>query len=654
MRASTGRRTAGARLPVLCDFESVSRADLKAVGGRRYWAHASTVALCVCWHDTRSGNGGVWLPGERWPHKGRTLGWHNGTHFDRFGAERYELCEPGADFVDTANLARKAGLPGALDALGTRLCGIPKDKAGSRFTRGLSTCRRPAGKGPEAISPADWKRLTKAEKAELGVQKERTAADLFRVVEYCENDVEIMAASWPEISPWLDSDWAAESADLAINDRGIGFDRELAAALLDCDAECADGVIRSVARKLGWKRREVREVAKSPQQFCLATGAPNAQAETVALMDHPIARARIALATIARGKLTTGLTRCCDDGRLRDVLQYYAAHTGRWGGKGMQLQNLPRPASEFKKWGDRERDALIARALARDGLTYAEVEFLIRPTLHAAPGKTFVVRDFSGVEARGLAWIAGDTRALEVFASGRDPYLVMAADIFGVSYESLSKDDPRRQAGKIGELACGYGMGWRHLGETALKWGIDLYDLGVDPKRVVDVWRAKHAPIVRFWKAVEDAFVRAMLGEACTVSCFRFLPTSSGSDVAIEFPSGRLIVYRDVRIRRHPKHGRPSISFLGTRGRTFTYGGSLVENITQALCRDFMAAAMVSAEQAGLGVVLTVHDELVCEVDRRAARDAEHELQRITTSVPDWGEGMPLDATGFTSRRYQK
>src|SRR5512142_204134 len=140
--------------PVLIDFESVSRADLKVVGGRNYWEHPSTQPLCCAWYDTSTGDFGQWHPGEQWPHAGRVLGAHNMTMFDRFGCEALGWIERGEhNYIDTSELARMQGLPGALDAMAQRWLGRPKDKVGSKLTKSLSTVRRPTGKnGAPAIS----------------------------------------------------------------------------------------------------------------------------------------------------------------------------------------------------------------------------------------------------------------------------------------------------------------------------------------------------------------------------------------------------------------------------------------------------------------------------------------------------------------------
>lgn len=667
------------RPPILLDFESRSRCDLKKHGGRLYWEHPSTEALCCVLHDVATDTRAVWLPGDPCPvEPGDVLAAHNWRGFDRFAAHRVWGWPLDAEAIDTAELARRAGLPGSLDELGKRWLGRDKDMAASRFTVGLSTCRRPtkktAHRAPlgEEITPAEWSRLSAARKRELGVLPEVTPEALERVIAYCESDVEIMVHGWPLLEPWLDAGHENEvlRVDGAINDRGIGFDSELARRLLEEDARNARRVLVQVGREIGMPADRVRAIASSPEQFCKFTGAANAQKETVEeiVVNWPrrgdehgrraaaIGRARQALASIARGKLEAGLNRVSPDGRLRDTHRYYGAHTGRWSHRGMQLGNMPRPADRFDQWSAEDIDRLAAEVIAGRHADAEEIDLLLRACLVARPGYTFAVRDFSGVEARALAWCADDRKALQVFASGVSPYKVMAGVIFGCDPDEVSKGEARYSVGKIAELACGYGMGAAKFKWTAAKMGSSLDEIGVDAGEVVRAWRQLHAPIVRFWYAIEAAFAAAACGTAGRVDRFDFVPSEGGGptrDVAIFLPSGRPIVYNDVRISRDAR-GRPQLSYHGTKSREHTYGGKLTENVIQALCRDLLAAALVKCEDAGLDPVLDVHDEVVCEVPISVAAEGEAMLDEIMHDMPEWAEGFPVGAAGFVGRRYRK
>jgi DNA polymerase len=631
-------------VPVLIDFESRSRCDLKKRGGRNYWLDESTEALCAVYYDTDTQEVGAWVPGEPLPECIRwgTLAAHNAMGFDRFAIERVWGRLWSHDVIDTSELARRAGLPGALDALGTRWLGLPKDKAASKFTKGLS-------------------RASRAKKT-LGQLPEITPAVLERVLAYCASDVEIMAHGWEALAPWLEFEPDVSRVDRAVNDRGIAFDVQLAKRLLECDARNAERALDHAGTALQIEPEELRAIVRSPEQFVARTGVPNAQAETIdaLIADGPetdayfFAVARRALASIASGKLEAGLARVSPDGRLRDSHRYVGAHTWRWSGKGMQLQNMPRPSKRFEEWGDAEICRLADAVLA--GKHYAdqdEIDLLLRATLHAKRGHTLATCDFTGVEARGLAWAAGDGAAIEALTSGKDAYKIAASAIFGVEYDAVTK--AQRQVGKIAELALGYQGGVGALENMARGNGVDLAALGVDPLDTVNAWRDLHWPVVEFWREIENAFASAVRGEEARASVFTCTPSEDGSGVAIWLPSGRPIVYNETRFARQPGRKRPGLAFLGTKNFVeHTYGGKLTENVIQALCRELMAESLVKADDAGLDPVLHVHDEIVSEVPASAADEGLEYLTAIMLDLPEWAEGFPIGAAGHVGRRYRK
>ncbi len=657
--------------PILLDVESVSRCDLTVHGGRLYWEHPSTRALCVVMHDPRTGARDLWLPGDPAPAclEGRDLAAHNWTGFDRFATVRLGWRPLSyASGIDTSEAARLAGLPGSLDGLGKRWLGLEKDKASSEFVVRLSSCRRPAGVkrrgvwSSDRISPEEWRTFTATEKRERGVQPTITYDDVARTAYYCNSDVDIMAHGWPALEPFLDYEPEVRVVDRLVNDRGVAFDVQLARRLLEEDERNAAMVVDEVARELGLPAHVVREVAQSPEQFAEVTGLPNAQKATLDEYEGewmPLIRARRALASIARGKLEAGLARVSADGRLRDSHRYVGAHTWRWSGRGMQLQNIPRPEKRFEDWGDAEICAAAEAVLGGAHVDAATIDVLLRATVHARDGNELAVCDYSGVESRGTAWCAGDQGALDVFAAGLDPYKAAAVDVYGVPYEAITK--PQRQVGKVAVLALGYQGGHRAFEKMARQNGVSLE--GVDAPAVVAAWRRAHQPTVRFWYDLERAFVRAANGSAARCSVFECVPSDDGRDVAIFLPSGRPIVYPEVRLRRDER-GRPKVSFAPAKGgagtyvneagelRADLYGGKLTENVIQALCRDLMADALVSAERAGLAPVLHVHDEIVAEVPRGA--EGLDVLQRIMLHLPEWAQGFPIGAAGHYGRRYRK
>jgi DNA polymerase len=306
-------------------------------------------------------------------------------------------------------------------------------------------------------------------------------------------------------------------------------------------------------------------------------------------------------------------------------------------------------------------------------ITAEQINTLTRACLCASPGRMLAVVDYSQVEARANAWMAGDTAAVERFRKNIDPYIALAARLFGVPPDSIDKKDPRRKIGKAAELACGYGQGpggphnprkGKDYGKPygfygyGLKSGVNWERMAqatpaMTPKIVVDGWRELHSPIVKLWKDLERGFLMAYAGRDSVVGVGCQVQFSKWNHcVVCELPSGRPLVYHDVHVSRG-EYG-PSPSYMGGKGREHTYGGKLCENVIQAICRDFLAIALVQAEDEGLDPVLHVHDEIVCDVPASLAGACLHRLEQTMCDLPPWGEGMPIAAEGFLCERYRK
>lgn len=635
------------RIPgtALIDFESRSRCALKKRGGRNYWADPSTEAICAVLHDVERGRRYTWAPGDPPPVLGTAVA-HNGAMFDRFAAEKYGWRVD--TWLDSSHLAKRSGLPGALDELAQRRLGREKDKAGNRFTLALSRPSRAA--------------------ATRGAMPELTPAVRERVVQYCTNDVEVMVYAWPELEAWSDVDADVAAVDLAINDRGIALDSDLVRALQAQLVRLQGIAVRDAAGALGWSEADARRGARSVPIFRHATGLPNAQKETLAAAvaagnAHPLVSARAALASVVPGKLAAALQFVNPDGRVRDSHLYYGGHTGRWSSKGIQLHNLPRVSFEkactgrFDGWAMQDYiEALADYALDGGALTAREVSGLLRSVLVASPGCELQVLDYSGIEARVTAWAAGDEAALEVFAAydtgtGPDPYCVAASGIFG--YPVSKKENPEeRGLGKIAELGLGYQMGAPKFEATCAKASVDLAKMGLSAERVVASWRKLRRAVVQLWYACQRAFVRASEGRRSVVGPWVY-DSMGERDVVCVLPSGRPIVYRDVHVR-HGDRG-PSCSYQGRKKwREHVYGGMLVENAVQATCRDLLAQALVQLERDGLSPVLHVHDEAVCENAASVSAEALAEMRRVMSDAPEWAAGVPLAFDGFRGSRYRK
>jgi DNA polymerase len=661
-RTKTRRSSA----PVLVDFESRSRCNLKKRGGRLYWEDPSSEVICAVLHDTETGEAEAWVPGATPPRLAVAVA-HNATGFDRFAAA---ACGWSVDtWIDSAQLARRAGLPGALDQLGSRWLGTSKDKEGNKLTVGLSRPSRA--------------------KARLGQLPEHTPEVRERVLSYCASDVEILAESWDRLAPWADVEPDVAEVDCVVNDRGIYLDKDLVRALQKQFERQQDKAVRKAAKRLGWTPEETRACAMSPAKLCEATGLSNAQKGTLAEFDPDthdgtakqtrratvLIPVRKALASVVPGKLTAALTMCSPDNRLRDMFLYYGAHTGRWSGRGLQPHNLPRISFEddAKRVGwhvDEYIGALIDGAMTGADLTKHQVSGMLRSVLTATPGRTLCVLDYSGIEARGLAWAAGDDDAIEVFkrfdaGTGRDPYCIMASTLFG--FEVTKEHKPQRGLGKIAELMLQYGAGADAFTASCEKDGADLDALGISAEDVVTAYRTEaHPAIARLWKDCEKAFAAAVQGRAKRAGRWTYEPHPAadgrgGVDVWCVLPSGRPIVYTNATAKpgtRATKQGRSfkvlALSYQGRRFREHVYGGLLVENATQALCRDLLADALVRCEEAGLDPVGHVHDEGICEVDAPLGAEGLEAMREIMSDAPQWARGLPIRLDGFHSVHYRK
>lgn len=360
-------------------------------------------------------------------------------------------------------------------------------------------------------------------------------------------------------------------------------------------------------------------------------------------------------------KYNSMLAGICADGRFRGLFQFYGANrTGRWAGRLVQVQNLPKNKIE----GD---DLDLARCLVAEGdgemleLLYGNVpdtlSQLIRTAFIASPGNRLVIADAAAIEARIIAWLANEKWRLEVFATHGKIYEASAAQMFKVLFESIVKGMPNyvlRQKGKIAELALGYAGGVGALITMgALKMGL----LEEELQPLVNAWRAANPNIVRFWKAIESAAITAVAtGERQTVKPgIQFF--TKNSVLFIQLPSGRCLSYMRPKLKPG-KFGGDSLTYEGMNQTTKqwqredTYGGKLVENITQAIARDCLASAMLRIDKAGYPIVMHVHDEAVSDVPQDFGSLAEVE-QIMSESLP-WATGLPLGADGFESNYYKK
>lgn len=509
-------------------------------------------------------------------------------------------------YIDTAAIAAANGLPRSLDKLAKALGVDPKDSAGTRLINTFS-------------KPNRGKRIMPEDKPE--------AWEEFKA--YCIQDVRTLFQC-DQVLPDLRTEVERKLfyVDQRINDHGIRIDADLAALAVEQanvntarqreEITLLTGVVNpgSVQQLLAWFEEDgcpLPDLTKETVQ------------EYLGIVEDPIQRRvlelRQDLALAANKKYVSALASVCADGRIRGTLLYHGAHTGRWSGKGVQLQNLP--AASFTdaegEWDGAAEQAALDRLFSGEHVDAHTLKKLVRP-MFVGP---FTVADYSAIEARVLAWLAGEAWALRAFREGRDLY-VETAKRLGPQYT--------RKHGKVAVLALGYQGAVNSLRVMGAE--------GTDQELVtlVKAWRKANKNIVRFWYGMEDVFWDGgRLGRYIRIE-------QDGQDRHLILPSRRRLIYRAVRRSRDGK-----LSFHDPRGfRQDTYGGRLTENVTQAVARDLLAEALIRLDEAGIQVVAHVHDEIVAETE-----DSELVVKLMTES-PRWATGLPIRAEGFVTERYRK
>ena len=448
--------------------------------------------------------------------------------------------------------------------------------------------------------------------------------------------------------------------DQRINDRGIMVDRNLVNHAVACDLLYKETATarayeltglenpNSVSQLKLWlkeKGLEVDSLAKDTVKDLSMKAEGDVQ---------EVLKLRLATSKTSVKKYEAIDRSVCAENRVHGLLQFYGANrTGRWAGRLVQIHNLPQ---------NHLPDLELARALVSEG-RYEEVELfyestpnvlseLIRTAFVAKPGCRFIISDYSAIEARVLAWLAGEEWRLQVFETHGKIYEASASAMFHVPIEEITKTSPLRQKGKISELALGYGGAVGALTSMgALKMGLTEEEL----PGLVSTWRSANPHITAFWWAVDEATVTAVRDKKPSKVGRVSFEYKSGI-LFVTLPSGRKLSYVKPRMMLN-KFGREGLTYEGIGEskkwmRLETYGPKLVENIVQAASRDILAEAMLRLEKEGFDIVCHVHDEVVLEVPD--GKSSVEEVNEIMAVNPVWTEGLPLKAAGFESPFYKK
>lgn len=729
------------------DHESFSAADLKKCGSYAYAEHPTTEIMLTtyafddgpvyCYDATDGGP----MPRDlrralRMFAKGYTgddgprMVGANYLMFDRLLLREcwgYDITP--RNIIDTMVLAFRHALPGSLAAQ-CEVLGVSedlaKDKAGKALIQRFC---KPTPKNykvrryDSTTHPQEWKHF----------------------VGYGKSDITSMREVFYRIPTWGNSAFEDEvlAVDQLINDRGFYVDTALAEAAIAAVKKHKAELQAEAAEKWG---AGLTGAAFIPllQELAPAFDIPNAQKSTLndllADDDLPddartLIEMRLGASSTASTKYNPLLLGLSRDGRRRGCIQYGgASRTLRFAGKGFQPQNLARGYFSGDDLNNGIDMLLKGRAhwlYDVSKLTASTVRGCIVPT----PGNKLVVADYSNVEGRGLAWLAGEEEALATFRAGTDIYKVLASTMFKVSYDDVTKD--QRQIAKAAVLGLGYGGGVNAFLTFAKNLGLDLHKLADDmdgsfpdhiwaaarkgyeyariqeknkrgfagkkperpsydlPKKVwltcdsiKRMYREANPAIARFWRELDDGVMLAVKnpgkvywagapvrtnGDKAIKITRTFTRDDDGKKVPgwwlkLELPSGRVLSYPGVGISvekvideddAERQEYRERVRYMGQNQTTrqwqkiYTYGGKLAENVTQALCRDMLAFALVGVERAGWPIVLHVHDEIVTDVPNEPQYSAA-ELERLMCVLPDWAEGFPLAAEGQELERYAK
>jgi DNA polymerase bacteriophage-type len=594
--------------------------------------------------------------------------------FEWFALSKYLGWLPPDQWRDTMLHALYCGYPASLDAAG-RAMGLPEDK--KKLTTGKALIRYfcvPCK--PSNANGNRTRNLPKHDPAKWKLFKEYNGQDVVT-----EMEIDRRLSAFP-VPAFVQKQW---ETDLTMNARGVAADMEMVSGALVIGATVKSQLMAEARQLSGLDNpnsikqlaRWLTEATDSDAEITSVTK------ETVATMlkqPQPANVQRMLEIRQELGKTSTkkydALETCiADDGRVRGLLQFYGANrTGRWAGRLVQVQNLPRtythplpPARQLVK--DRSIDGLrLMYGSINDTLSQ-----LIRTAFVATPGNVLIDADFSAIEARVISWLAGQEWRLEVFRTHGKIYEASASQMFHVPIEKIKKGNPEyalRQRGKVAELALGYQGGVSAM--RRMDTGHNLDDLSDDEvKGIVDRWRETNSMIRDLWNIVDSAAVTVITNGGAqtirsettdaviTLACELDVITGTRY-MTILLPSGRKLYYPSPEIGVN-RWGNPSVSYMGQNQttkrweRVETYGGKLVENIVQAIARDCLAIAIENLEAQGLHVVFHIHDEVVIDTPAWADNDTMLDtVTKIMTKPIPWAQALPLNADGWVDKFFKK
>ena len=670
------------RVSLHLDWETRSVADLKVVGLFNYARHSSTDIVCAGYaFDDEEPL--LWLPGQPCPPRivahvqsGGEVIAHNAP----FELELWNLVAvPKHDWPRlapeqtycTLAMCYAMGLPGGLEDAALALgLAVLKDTEGRNLMLRVARPRRMDGD-----IPVWW------------VDEDK----LKRVHEYCRQDVRVERELHKRLLPLSAKERKIWLMDYAINQRGVAVDIPTATAGAKMAAEVqvragqqlaiiTEGAVTEATALTALKQWVSAKGVTIPDESldkehveALLDGELPADVRQALVLRQEAGKASVA-------KLDRMISLAGADGRLHNTLQYYGAAPGRWAARGVQVHNLVRampPPDVVEAILADVRDGALEWISMAYGPPMQQISRCLRSFFVAAPGKVLIAGDFAGVESRGGAWIAGETWKLRAFheadaKTGPGVYELTASKTLGIPVASIGKDSPERQMGKVQELAFQYQGGIAAARKFLPKSLKDTSDKILNQWKFA--WRDAHKMIVRFWKELEEAAINAVRSEGQVFEAgfpgrgVKF--KKAGSFLWCQLPSGRVFcmpypkllagTYKDeLTYMTVPNEGAGTKIIADTKNannwaRVSTYGGSLMQSMMEAVCRDLLADKMLELHEMGAQIVLHVHDELILEVSEAKAPGARMAMEATMRTAPAWAKDFPLWADCKIMRRYGK
>lgn len=716
---------------ITIDFETRSEIDIRTCGSSVYARDDSTSILCLAWSLEGQGQEeepNLWTPDQKPPQDliNYVLLDPGPVEAHNVGFERqiwHWICHKRLGWPDipfdrwrcSMAACSRLALPRSLEAAGEALgLGVTKDKEGHRIM--LRLCKP---KNPSKKDPGKW---------------DNDPVKFERLYKYCKQDVQSEIAISRAIPQLEGRELEVWKLDQRINLRGLSIDLRAIHLAIDVIQCTLDGYCKELSHLTVGKVTSPTQVAKLAQYLREVCGfkMPSLSAEVVenvlAREDipervRPLLEIRQKASKSSTAKLNAMLERCDSDGRVRGCVVYHGAHTGRWSGAGIQIQNFPRGSlapyeidltHQILQEYPPEQAAPILDLLLANPMDC--ISSSLRSMIQAPEGRRLLVCDFASIEARTLAWLAGEKELLQAFVDGADVYVSMASKIYEVPEAEVTKG--QRFVGKTAILGLGYGMGHKAF-QAACKAmaGVDIERKF--SKQVIKTYRKSNPRIRSLWSDLSTAAIRAVETKQLH-RAGKLKLTCDDSWLQIELPSGRKLHYWSPEVilavapwsKGHVGdiHGPESLEGylesldieLGERRQKGwincdlpagaanalskqgvkhdlekkeikmikqlryrgvdsitrkwkalrTYGGKLVENVTQATARDFLVEAMFRVEEKGYPIVATVHDEIISE--RKIGEGSLQEFESLMSATPPWGRGCPLAVEGFEAKRYRK